>query len=121
MDFARQQRDPTRHLIGIAFVVLIHALVIWALFTGLGQKMIQVVKLDIDDTSRVYWNGEIVPERAELEAKISAAAHQAVQPEVHLRPDKSAKYAVVAGVMASAQRLGLTKIGIVGSEQFIDQ
>jgi len=81
----------------------------------------EVVKLDIDDTSRVYWNGEIVPERAELEAKISAAAHQAVQPEVHLRPDKSAKYAVVAGVMASAQRLGLTKIGIVGSEQFIDQ
>jgi biopolymer transport protein ExbD len=81
----------------------------------------EVVKLDIDDTSRVYWNGEIVPERAELEAKISAAAHQAVQPEVHLRPDKSARYAVVAGVMASAQRLGLTKIGIVGSEQFIDQ
>jgi len=26
----------------------------------------------------------------------------------------------VAGVMASAQRLGLTKIGIVGSEQFIN-
>ena len=47
-------------------------------------------------------------------------AAQAVQPEVHLRPDKDAKYAVVAGVMASAQRLGLTKIGIVGSEQFIE-
>ena len=27
MDFARQQRDPTRHLIGIIFVVLVHALV----------------------------------------------------------------------------------------------
>lgn len=44
MDFARQQRDPTRHLIGIAFVVLVHALVIWALLSGLGQKVIQVVK-----------------------------------------------------------------------------
>ncbi|HWD16796.1 MAG TPA: hypothetical protein VG865_09315, partial [Casimicrobiaceae bacterium] len=30
-------------------------------------------------------------------------------------------YGVVAGVMASAQRLGLTKIGIVGSEQFIGE
>ncbi|TMH65389.1 MAG: biopolymer transporter ExbD, partial [Betaproteobacteria bacterium] len=26
-----------------------------------------------------------------------------------------------AGVMASSQRLGLTKIGIVGSEQFIEE
>jgi len=61
-----------------------------------------------------------VPDRAALEEKITGAAAMAVQPEVHLRPDKGAKYAVVAGVMASAQRLGLTKIGIVGSEQFIN-
>ena len=80
----------------------------------------EVVKLDIDPGSVVYWNGEAMPDRATLEAKISAAAGQAVQPEVHLRPDKGAKYAIVAGVMASAQRLGLTKIGIVGSEQFIN-
>jgi biopolymer transport protein ExbD len=80
----------------------------------------EVVKLDIDEASRIYWNGEVVPDRAELEAKMSAVAHQSVQPEVHLRPDKSSRYAVVAGVMASAQRLGLTKIGIVGSEQFVE-
>ncbi|HEX6793247.1 MAG TPA: biopolymer transporter ExbD [Casimicrobiaceae bacterium] len=81
----------------------------------------EVVKLDIDDESTVYWNGEVVPDRATLEAKITAAAHEPVQPEVHLRPNKLAKYGVVAGVMASAQRLGLTKIGIVGSEQFIGE
>jgi biopolymer transport protein ExbD len=80
----------------------------------------EVVKLDIDEGSRVYWNGEVVADRPTLEAKMGEAAHQAVQPEVHLRPDKSAKYSVVAGVMASAQRLGLTKIGIVGSEQFVE-
>ena len=81
----------------------------------------EVVKLDIDDESKVYWNGEVVPDRATLEAKITAAAHESVQPEVHLRPNKLAKYGVVAGVMASAQRLGLTKIGIVGSEQFVGE
>ena len=80
----------------------------------------EVVKLDIDEGSRVYWNGEVVADHPTLEAKMAEAAHQAVQPEVHLRPDKSAKYSVVASVMASAQRLGLTKIGIVGSEQFIE-
>jgi biopolymer transport protein ExbD len=80
----------------------------------------EVVKLDIDERSSIYWNGEVVADRPTLEAKMAEAARQAVQPEVHLRPDKSAKYSVVAGVMASAQRLGLTKIGIVGSEQFIE-
>ena len=81
----------------------------------------EVVKLDVDPSSTIYWNGEIVPDRAALEDKLKAAAEQAVQPEVHLRPDKAARYDIVAGVMASAQRLGLTKIGVVGSEQFIDE
>ena len=80
----------------------------------------EVLKIDIDGSGTVYWNGEVVSDRATLEEKIKAAAAKSVQPELHLRPDKNAKYEVVAGVMASAQRLGLTKIGIVGSEQFIE-
>jgi len=79
----------------------------------------QIVKIDIDSTGTVYWNGEAVPDRATLEDKIRVAAATNPQPEVHLRPDKASKYGVAAGVMASAQRLGLTKIGIVGSEQFV--
>ena len=81
----------------------------------------EVLKIDIDDVGRIWWNGEVVPDRATLEDKLRAAAAQTVQPEMHLRPDKSAKYDIVAGVMAASQRSGLTKIGIVGSEQFIDQ
>ena len=64
----------------------------------------EIVKIDVDPAGRIYWNGEIVLDRATLEEKIQGAAAQPVQPEVHLRPDKAAKYAVVAGVMASAQR-----------------
>ena len=80
----------------------------------------EVLKVDIDDVGRIWWNGEVVPDRATLEDKLRNAAQQAVQPEMHLRPDKNAKYEIVAAVMASSQRLGLTKIGIVGSEQFIE-
>ncbi len=80
-----------------------------------------VVKIDVDPASTVYWNGEVVPTREQLEEKLTLASQQAVQPELHLRPDRHARYSVVAGVMASAQRLGLTKIGIVGSEQFIEE
>ena len=82
--------------------------------------MPEIVKLDVDPNNVVYWNGEPVPDRATLESKMRTAAAQPVQPEVHLRPDKGSKYATVAGVMASAQRLGLTKIGIIGSEQFVE-
>jgi biopolymer transport protein ExbD len=81
----------------------------------------EIMKIDIDPTGTVYLNGEPVPDRATLEERFTAAAAQPVQPEVHLRPDKAAKYDVVAGVMASAQRLGLTKIGIIGSEQFVEE
>jgi biopolymer transport protein ExbD len=80
----------------------------------------EVVRIDIDAGSVVYWNGVGIASRAELEEKLVAAAAQPVQPELHLRPDKGAKYDIVAGVMVSSQRLGLTKIGIVGSEQFIN-
>jgi periplasmic protein TonB len=50
MDFARQQRDPTKHLIGIGFVVLMHLVVIYALITGLGRTMIEVIKKPITAT-----------------------------------------------------------------------
>jgi len=80
----------------------------------------EVLKIDIDARGVIYFNGEVVPDRATVEERFKSYAAQGVQPELHLRPDKAAQYDVVAMVMASAQKLGLTKIGIVGSEQFIE-
>ncbi len=79
----------------------------------------EVLRVDIDEHSTVLWNGEAVAELSEVERRFEQLAAQPVQPEVHLRPDKQARYDVVAGVMASAQRSGLTKLGIMGSEQFV--
>jgi len=50
MDYAKRQRDPTRHVIGIAFVVLFHIVVIYALMTGLASKAIQVIKKPLTAT-----------------------------------------------------------------------
>ncbi|ARN19606.1 ExbD/TolR family protein [Piscinibacter gummiphilus] len=79
----------------------------------------EVLRLDIDASSTILWNGESIPDMPELQRRMELIAAQPIQPEVHLRPDRKARYEVVAGVMASAQRQGLTKIGIVGSEQFV--
>ena len=72
-----------------------------------------VVDIDIDFDGSISWNGVSVPDRAALDARIRSAAAQAVQPEVHLRPNKLVAYRYVAEVMADSQRLGLKTIGIV--------
>jgi biopolymer transport protein ExbD len=80
----------------------------------------EIVRIDVDFDGTIGWNGVIVADRAELENKLAQVAALPDQPEVHLRPNKLVSYKVVAMVMASAQRLGVTKIGLVGNEQFLN-
>jgi len=79
----------------------------------------EIVRIDVDFDGTIGWNGEIVADRSQLEARLATVAAMADQPEVHLRPNKLVTYKVVAMILASAQRLGVTKIGIVGNEQFL--
>jgi biopolymer transport protein ExbD len=78
-----------------------------------------VVQIDVDFDGTVLWNGDQVSMDT-LDAKFRGAAAQPVQPEFHLRPNKLVTYKYVAHVMAAAQRLGVTKIGLIGAEQFLD-
>jgi biopolymer transport protein ExbD len=79
----------------------------------------EIVRIDVDFDGTIGWNGTIVADRQELEARLATLAAMPDQPEVHLRPNKLVTYKVVAMILASAQRLGVTKIGIVGNEQFL--
>ena len=77
-----------------------------------------VINLEIDFDGTVLWNGSPVTVDA-LDGYFRREAANDPQPELHIRPDRAAKYEVVASVLAAAQRLGVTKIGIVGNEQFL--
>ena len=81
----------------------------------------EVVRIDVDFDGTIGWNGEIIEagNRPEIERRLFALAQLPDQPEVHLRPNKLVVYKHVAMIMATAQRLGVTKIGIVGNEQFL--
>ena len=81
----------------------------------------EVVRIDVDFDGTITWNGEALPmgDRGVIETRLAALAAMADQPEVHLRPNKLVVYKHVAMIMATAQRLGVTKIGIVGNEQFL--
>lgn len=48
MDYARQQRDPMRHAVGIGIVVAVHAFVIYALMTGLARQAMHIIKKPLD-------------------------------------------------------------------------
>jgi len=78
------------------------------------------VRIEIDARNVVRWNDKTLSDREELDALLQQASQQQPQPEIHIKPQGKAKYEAVAGVLASAQRNGLTKLGIVGSEQFAD-
>jgi len=77
-----------------------------------------VIEIVVDFDGQIGWNNELIKDRADLETHLYRLTQLPDQPEVHLLPNKLAPYKYVAEVMAEAQRLGVTKIGIVGNEQF---
>ena len=86
--------------------------------TAIKQPDPVVVEIVVDFDGTIGFAGEVIKDRADLEAHLYRLTQMPVQPEVHLIPNKLAPYKYVAEVMAEAQRLGVTKIGIVGNEQF---
>jgi biopolymer transport protein ExbD len=76
------------------------------------------IQIDIDENSVVYWQGEAV-DAATLDANMATISQEATQPEVHIRPNKASQYAVFANVLSTSKRKGLTKMAVIGSEQFI--
>jgi len=48
MNFAQRQADPRRHIVGMTVVVLFHALVVYALVTGLAKRVVDVIRAPIE-------------------------------------------------------------------------
>jgi biopolymer transport protein ExbD len=84
-------------------------------------KLPEVMRIDVDFDGTIGVNG-VLTSKSELDAKLGEWGRlpTADQPEVHLRPNKLVTYKHVAAIMASAQRQGVSKIGMVGNEQFMN-
>ena len=77
-----------------------------------------VVRIEILQNQQVQWDGELLADRAALEARLRDAADRPEPPEIHIHSAPLAKYDAVAAVLTSAQRLGLQKIGVVGLDAY---
>jgi biopolymer transport protein ExbD len=83
------------------------------------QKDPVVIEVEIDYDGSVLWNGSQVADFGTLERYFKTEGAKPEQAELHIRPNRRAKYDSVAKVLALAQRNGMTKIGFVGNEQFM--
>ena len=77
-----------------------------------------VVNLGVDFDGTILWNGTPV-DRATLDSYFLDASQADPQPEIHLNPNKLAKYDIVAKVLSDAQRIGVKKIGFTGLDQYM--
>ena len=75
-------------------------------------------QIDFDGT--ILWNGAVVEDLAQLERYFAVEAGKANQAELHVQPDRRAKYDTVAQVLAIAQRSGMQRIGFAGQERFLE-
>src|SRR5580700_174610 len=62
----------------------------------------EVIDLEIDFDGTVVWNGTVVNNVSQLEGYFHEETVKDPQPEIHLRPDRRAKYDYVAKVLAAA-------------------
>ena len=76
-----------------------------------------VLAVEFDGT--ILWNGVPVTNQQLDRYFISEARKGDDQDEIHVNPDRLAKYNVVAKVLADAQRLGVTKIGIGNTSDYL--
>src|SRR5580704_7522384 len=69
----------------------------------------EVIDLEIDSDGTVVWNGTPVTGMDQLEGYFHNEAAKDPQPEIHLRPDRRAKYGVVAQGPPGAQKTRMLK------------
>ena len=79
----------------------------------------QTVELGVDFDGTITWNGTAV-DRGTMDAYLAEIAKKPsdAQDEIHVNPNRLAKYDAVARVLADAQRLGATHIGFTGIDQY---
>ena len=84
-----------------------------------GTAVRDAISLQIDFDGTILWNGTVVEDRCSWSATVVEAG-KANQPELHVQPDRRAKYDTVAQVLAIAQRSGMQRIGFAGQERFLE-
>ena len=74
-------------------------------------------ELGMAAAGQLSWNGKVIGDR-ELAGALSRIAGMSDQPEVHFRPEATARYERVDEVLAIAAKSGADRFGFAGNEQY---
>jgi biopolymer transport protein ExbD len=85
------------------------------------QKTIDRVKNEVAITANgaILWNGAPVS-KPELRGLLISSQALQPTPELHLRPDSAARYAVVDDVLALTKRANVQNVGFIGNEKYAE-
>ena len=81
------------------------------------QPVVHTLAIDFDGS--ITWDGQAVTNMKDLDTRFTQVAQQDNQDEIHVSPNRLAKYDTVAQVLADASRIGVKKIGFTGEEQYV--
>ena len=82
------------------------------------QPVVHTLAIDFDGS--ITWDGQAVSNMQDLDTRFVQVANQGDnQDEIHVSPNRLAKYDTVAKVLADASRIGVKKIGFTGEEQYM--
>ncbi len=70
------------------------------------------ITLAIDEQGGLFWNDERIDNK-EFILRLTQAAQENPQPELHLRADKKTQYQKLAEIMSAAQSVGMSRMGFV--------
>jgi len=81
------------------------------------QPVVHSLVIDFDGS--ITWDNKAVANYQALDPYFTQIAQQENQDEIHVSPNRLAKYDTVAKVLAEASRIGAKKIGFTGEEQYM--
>ena len=81
------------------------------------QPIVHTLAIDFDGS--ITWDNQAVPTMQDLDTRFTQVANEPDQDEIHVSPNRLAKYDTVAKVLAAASRIGVKKIGFAGEEQYV--
>ena len=84
------------------------------------ERQPQIVIIEIDPNGSISWNSQKLNDERDLQKNYLKLAELTDPPEIHIKPNQHTPYKYFAHVIAEAQRNKLTKIGVIGNENYMN-
>ena len=101
---------------GRAVLAVVIGVAAWNPFEERVGPQPPVVTLQIEADGSAIWNGTPIRNVGTLYQYFRAVARQDPQPEIHLVPNRNARFDLVASTLDAARRFGVTRLEFVEAQ-----